>query len=196
MGRGELRTQSFAPADSIAYFFYRIWNDIVDAQVVGGDIAGRLSEFLGKACSLVEFTPTSNRAVNQVYASPGDQVAFADGFPFLLVSEASLASVNSLLEQKVSMRRFRPNIVVHGCEAFAEDGWQAIKVGNIVLDITKSCSRCVIPSLDPDTGEKHPQLSRVLSETRCRDGKVFFGQNAIHRGMGEISVGDKVELIE
>ena len=94
------------------------------------------------------------------------------------------------------MSRFRPNIVVSGCEAFAEDTWKKIAINGIEFDVSKPCSRCVIPTIDPATAVKQPDVMQVLLKQRKIGKKIYFGQNLIHRGTGTLSVNDHVEILE
>jgi hypothetical protein len=123
-------------------------------------------------------------------------VSFADAFPLLLVSAAALDELNGRLTQPVSLDRFRPNLVVEGCDAHAEDGWKRLRIGAVELDVAKPCARCAVPALDQLTGEKHPELLRALaSYRRAEDRQVYFGQNLLYRGGGSLSVGDAVEVL-
>jgi uncharacterized protein YcbX len=142
------------------------------------------------------------RAVDPVYARSGDQVGFADGFPLLLISEASLAAFNAQLSiasagapTAIGSERFRPNIVVAGNAPYAEDEWRKLRIGAIEFDVVKPCSRCVIPSIDPLSAERQPIISKTLARTRRRGDAVYFGQNLIHRGIGTIKVGDEVVVL-
>ena len=117
-------------------------------------------------------------------------------FPFLLISQASLDDLNGRLGEPVPMLRFRPNLVVEGCEAFAEDGWRRIRIGDIEFRVAKPCSRCVIPTIDPATGLRGQEPLRTLMGYRRRDNKVYFGQNLIHDGVGHLSIGMPVEVLE
>jgi uncharacterized protein YcbX len=138
------------------------------------------------------------RGVDPDYGQVGDEVSFADGFPLLLISEASLADLNGRLETPVSMRRFRPNLVVDGERAYAEDQWRRIRVGDVEFEGAKNCSRCVFTTIDPDTGVKDPTREplRTLGGYRRKpQGGVYFGQNLIPRSGGAIHVGDRVEIL-
>jgi len=124
-------------------------------------------------------------------------VSFADGFPLLLISQASLDDLNARLSSPVPMNRFRPNLVVSGCEAFAEDSWRRIRVGEIEFDVAKPCSRCVMPSIDQASGRKDSEILRVLAGyRRGEDRQTYFGQNLLYRGSGEIALGAIVEVLE
>lgn len=173
-----------------------VWGDQCRAHAVSDEADRLLSEFLQQPVRLVVFPEDEVRTVDQQYAAPGDQTAFADGFPFLLISQASLDELNGRLDQPVSMRRFRPNLVVSGCEAFAEDDWKLIRVGDLTFRVVKPCSRCGIPNIDPDSAEKTVFPIKTLMTYRRRDKQVYFGQNLIHDAMGELAEGMPVEILE
>ena len=173
-----------------------VWDDTVWAGDCGDEAAAWLSDFLQRTCRLVKLASYTNRRVDPKYAQAVDTVGFADGFPTLVVSQASLDEFNTQLDSDIDMRRFRPNIVVGGCEPFAEDQWQSIRIGDIRFNLVKPCSRCIMPSINPDTGVKEMQVNQALLETRRRQGKTYFGQNATHVGTGLISVGDPVEVLD
>ncbi len=172
-----------------------VWNDQVMAQDCGDEPAQWLSEVLGRPCRLVFMTEETRRLVDPDFAREQEVVGFADGFPFLIISEASLQNFNQHLAVPIEMKRFRPNIVVSGCEPFAEDDWKILRIGEMEFSVVKPCSRCVIPSIDPATGFKQVDVSKALAANRRRDGAVYFGQNLLHRGLGKISVGDAVEVL-
>jgi uncharacterized protein YcbX len=123
-------------------------------------------------------------------------VGFADGYPFLIVSEVSLADLYGRLERPLEMRRFRPNLAVSGCGPFAEDGWRRIRVGEVGFRVVKGCARCTITTLDPDSGEAGKEPLRMLARYRARDGAVWFGMNAIADGLGTVRVGDEVIVLD
>jgi len=175
----------------------RIWNDRCLAASSGRQAANWLSRFLGAEVRLVYLPEQRIRSLDPVYARPEDQTGFADGFPFLLVSEASLSDLNRRLERPLSMRRFRPNLVVRGCQPYAEDRWRRIRIGDIQFRVVKPCSRCIITTVDPDTGQRDgDEPLRTLRRYRQGDNKVFFGQNLIHDDTGRLQLGDPVEVVE
>jgi uncharacterized protein YcbX len=174
----------------------KVWNDLVLARSAGSRPANWFSQYLDTDCRLVSFSERSHRAVDPEYAQLQDQVAFSDGFPFLLISEASLEDLNGRLDEPVPMKRFRPNLVVRGCEPYAEDSWSRIRIGEITFRVAKPCSRCVVTTIDPDTAEKGAEPLKTLRGYRRRDNKVYFGQNLLHDGIGELRLGAKVEVLE
>lgn len=176
-----------------------VWRDSVDAVLADREADIWFSDYLGVSCRLVQLTDDLVRGVDQDYGQPADEVSFADGFPLLLITEASLADLNSRLDQPVEMRRFRPNLVVDGDLPYAEDTWRHLRVGEVEFEGVKNCSRCVFTTIDPDRGVKSPDKEplRTLSTYRRRlEGGVFFGQNLIPRGGGVIHVGDSVTLLD
>lgn len=173
-----------------------VWQDQCMALDCGDEAAMWLSRFLDITCRLVFFPDNEVRQVDTTYARPGDRTAFSDGFPILLISQASLDELNRRLTKPVAMRRFRPNLVVTGCQPFAEDSWTKIRIGGIVFRIVKPCSRCVIPNIDPDTAEKSAEPTRTLSRFRLHEKKILFGQNVIAERQGKLELGMPVEIIE
>ncbi len=142
----------------------------------------------------------TKRKVNPLYAVRRfqDTVSFADGYPFLLIGESSLADLNSRLETPLPMNRFRPNLVVRGGEAFAEDRWKKIRVGERTFHVVRPCARCVITTVDQARGEKAGnEPLKTLATYRNKNGKVLFGQNLIAEGAGGmVKVGDQIEILE
>ena len=175
----------------------QVWEDRVMAQDTGSEVADWLGEILGVRCQLVYMADDAYRYVDGIYARGGETVSFADGFPLLLISHASLEDLNSRLSAAVPMNRFRPNLVVQGSAAFAEDRWRRIRIGDTEFEVAKACSRCVMPSIDQATARKDSEILRVLaSYRRGEDRQTYFGQNLLYTGTGELRVGDNVEVLE
>lgn len=172
-----------------------IWKDACEAVSEGRESAAWLSTLLGVPCELVRLPETEVRPVDPDYARPGDRVAFADGFPFLLISQASVDELNRRLTTPVRADRFRANIIIDGCEAHAEDGWSMLTIGEIGFDVAKPCARCVVISTDQDNGSRTEEPLRTLAGYRTANRKVLFGQNLIHRGTGAVRIGDEVHPI-
>ncbi|MDX1657088.1 MAG: MOSC domain-containing protein, partial [Candidatus Competibacteraceae bacterium] len=127
------------------------------------------------------------------------EVIFADGFPLLLISQSSLEDLNARLDRALPMERFRPNIVVSGCQPYAEDDWKMVRLGEILVHPVKPCARCAITTVDQQRGEvagKEP-LRTLAGYRRGDKAKVLFGQNLIHKTkVGELRVGDPVVVLE
>jgi len=179
-----------------------IWDDICEAWDEGRDVASWLSDFLHNDVRLVRLSNVHNRPVDERYATRPAQATFNDGFPVLIVSQAALDELNQRLMERgsdpIPITRFRPNLVVTACDAFAEDTWQTVQIGNLMFDIVKPCARCVITTVDPATGTV-PDVAEplaTLNTFRKLGNKVMFAQNAIHHGQGTIAVGDMVLIRE
>ena len=172
----------------------QIWADRCPATSVSAEADQWLSDFLKQDCRLVYQSETLLRPVDADYGLSTDTVAFSDGFPFLLVSENSLLSLNNDMALDLPMTRFRPNLVVSGCESYAEDSWREISIGAIDFRLPKPCSRCSILVIDPETAEIGQEPLRTLNRTRKWQNKVYFGQNALHNQLGLLTVGDRIHV--
>ncbi len=169
-----------------------VWHDQCEAIHFSSAADEWLSTVLQHHCRLVYHPDDSHRAVDPLYSHATDQTAFSDGFPFLIISENSLHALNHALTEPVSMRRFRPNLVISGCPAYAEDSWREIRIGTIDFRLPKACSRCSVPALDPDTALLTKEPLATLNRLRKWQNKLYFGQNALHNQCGDLHVGDAV----
>jgi uncharacterized protein YcbX len=173
-----------------------IWKDTCRAHDMGNLAAEWFSTFLGTTARLVHQDHSRKRRVDPTYAQyDSAEASFSDGFPFLLISEASLVDLNSRLATPLLMNRFRPNLVVAGCEPFAEDTWKRICVGTLELALVKPCARCVITTTDQATAERGKEPLATMASFRRTQGnaKVMFGQNVIY-AQPEPSHGDWLEV--
>jgi uncharacterized protein YcbX len=172
------------------------------AEDCGDAAAAWLGRFLGAACRLVRIGPAFRRPVRRVPAGLGGTplVGFADAYPFLLASEASRADLNDRLvargEEPLPWDRFRANLILDGCAAFAEDTWPRLRIGAIEFRAAGPCARCAVTTTDQATGERGVEPLRTLATYR-RDPRspedVNFGQNLIHLTVGgRLRVGDAV----
>ena len=173
-----------------------VWKDTLMCPVAEDAVNAWLSEVLGESLRLVHCPESARRGVDPDYATAGEQLAFADGFPLLLISEASLAGLNERLPAPAPMDRFRPNLVIRDVEAHAEDQWRQIRVGQTPVRVVKPCSRCVIPSIDQQTARRDPHINRALAKYRRRDGAIYFGMNALAPAGARFEVGNPVTLID
>lgn len=171
-----------------------IWRDQCDARSVSPKADQWLSRFLNIDCRLVYQPDDEIRRVDPNYAQTTDQVSFADGFPFLIISENSLASLNREMGLDFPITRFRPNLVIAGCPAYAEDSWREIRIGAIDFRLPKPCSRCSVPTIDPETAQTGKEPLITLNRVRKWQNKVYFGQNALHDQCGVLTVGDIVQV--
>ncbi|MGB8981642.1 MAG: MOSC N-terminal beta barrel domain-containing protein [Anaerolineales bacterium] len=162
----------------------------------GEEAAGWFSDWLGTPVRLVHFADGYKRRVSQEYAvNEDDHTGFADGYPILLTSEEGLQDLNSRLEMPVPMDRFRPNLVVKGCEPFAEDTWNRIRVGDVELAVVKPCARCVVTTIDKETLDQSREPLRTLGKYRRHKLGAIFGQNVIPLNEGRIRLGMSVTVL-
>ncbi|QOL26081.1 MOSC domain-containing protein [Thalassotalea sp. LPB0316] len=171
-----------------------VWNDTINAQHCHARYDAWFSQYLNQPCQLMYFGERSTRSVK----NSTNQVSFADGYPLLITSEASLIDLNGRSYHKTSMNQFRANIVVEDCEAFAEDTWSRIRIGEVEFDVVKPCTRCIFTTINPQTGEKHHKQEPLHSLKKYRqldNGDVCFGQNIVPLNQGKISLSDPVEII-
>jgi len=174
-----------------------VWKDTVLATDMGQEASEWFTEALGQEVHLVFIPDDVIRLVDPQYATtPQDQVSFADAYPIHLISEASLGDLNFRLKTPVPMNRFRPNIVVSGCEPYEEDTWKKIRIGNVILSIVKPCSRCVATTVDQASGERSDEPLATLAKYRKQEKGIMFGQNCIQQNAGSIALGDEVEILE
>jgi uncharacterized protein YcbX len=176
-----------------------IWGALVEGAFYRKDVDEWFSDAIGSRCRLVLMPETTNRMVSPDFAiRQDDVVSFADGYPFLLIGEGSLADLNSRLDEPVPMNRFRPNFVVAGSDPFEEDTWKRIRIGSTEFHVVKPCARCVLTTVDQVTGVKNgKEPLRTLASYRNQNGNVLFGQNLIAETTGgTISMGDAVEVLE
>ena len=171
-----------------------IWHDQCETRSVSTEADQWLSNFLKRDCRLVYQPDEVIRPVDPHYANPNDKVTFSDGFPFLIISENSLVALNNEMQLNLPMTRFRPNLVISGCPGYAEDSWREIGINTIDFRLPKPCSRCSVPTIDPETAQTGKEPLVTLNRTRKWQNKVYFGQNALHNQCGQLTVGDAVHI--
>lgn len=190
----------------------QIWKSFCDALVAETEINNWFSEVLNMNCRLVQMPASTRRQINVKFNMGNEIVSFADGYPILIIGENSLTDLNSKLNKQIPMNRFRPNLVVKDSEAFAENSWKKIKIGNTIFRSTKPCARCVVTTIDQETGisdtqeplrtlAKYRKSSDVIpnefEELGLNKNDVLFGQNLVAENFGEIiKVGDEIRLVE
>ncbi|MCC6614662.1 MAG: MOSC domain-containing protein [Anaerolineae bacterium] len=177
-----------------------VWRDTCIAVDEGEDAARWASSYLGIQARLVRMADGFVRPVDPKYARTPAQTGFSDAYPLLLASEASLDDLNARLSARGKMRlpmnRFRPNIVIGGSGAYAEDDWRQIHIGDTAFDVVKACARCVTTTVDQETGTvpQHDEPLATLATYRRGERGVLFGQNIIHRTNGYMQIGDSVSV--
>lgn len=176
-----------------------VFRAFVPARDAGDAAARFLNEATGLPLRLVHMHDPAARPVDPFSETPGDVVSFADGYPILLTTTASLDALNGALAMPVEMRRFRPNLVIEGAHSWAEDDWRRIRIGEVTFRVAKPCERCVMTTRDPDTGVQTDPAEPLdtLRKLHSNLGRQpCFGQNLIPDGVGRIAVGDPVEVLE
>lgn len=189
--------------DSIAVF-YRDFTQRAPSEVWGNHFASLvapepvnlwLSEKLGRALCLRWTGFHSERRVEGHAEQP---LSYADGYPLLLISAASLDALQQRCSQPLTMRQFRPNLVVRDTEPFAEDSWKVIRIGEVIFDVVKPCGRCILTTVNPADGTLHNQREplHTLTQFRRYGNDVDFGQNLIARNQGLVRLDMPVEVLE
>jgi uncharacterized protein len=183
-----------------------VWGNDLLATPADDAASAWLTGIIGEPVRLVYLDDPTRRAPHPAYSQDGDRVSFADGYPLLLTSEESLAAVNHWIaegpkaaEGPVSMRRFRPSVVMSGAPAWAEDGWRRLRIGPVTFRVAKGCDRCVFTTIDPDTAAKGHEPLFALARHRRWDNKVWFGVNLIPDNPAPgalIRPGDPIEILE
>jgi hypothetical protein len=176
-------------------FTVTVWKDTINAQHCGEQYDHWFRQYLERPCRLVYFGDTSTRWVKE----HPQQFAFADGYPLLLTTTASLNILNQRCSSYVSMAQFRPNIVVDACQPFAEDSWLRVRIGEVECLVSKPCSRCIFTTVNPQTAELHPAqepLTTLKKFRRANSGEIMFGQNLIPLNAGIIRLNDPIEVLE
>jgi uncharacterized protein len=172
----------------------KVWNDEVDVLEVSKECSQWFSENLNLKCRLVSFPEQNPRPVDPLYKVNEEQVSLADGYPFLIIGEQSLADLNARLLEPVPMNRFRPNFVFAGGTPYEEDSWKDFKIGKNRFFGVKPCSRCVLTTINQETAEQGKEPLSTLSSYRKRGNKIYFGQNVLAIDHNEIREGDEIIL--
>jgi uncharacterized protein YcbX len=174
-----------------------IWRDTLRVPDAGDAAADWLSRLLGKPVRLVHCPEQRARYLPSGYGLNSDRAAFPDGFPLLLVGQASVDDLGRRVGRPIEALRLRPNLVIEGSAAFAEDGWKRIRIGPLELRVLAPSVRCIFTTLDPHTGERSPDREPLttLKSYRQKDGDVLFGQNLAVDGSGVLEVGMEVEVL-
>ena len=199
-----------------------VWQSEMQGEVYLGEISEWFSEVLQRNCQLVRMPETSERHINPRFDTGKDIVSFADGYPLLVIGEASLANLNGRIARRANesdeepppplpMDRFRPNLVVEGSDPFEEDTWSRIRIGDTIFRSTKPCERCVMTTVDQASGSfdgKEP-LRTLAAFRMAKDlfpetfesrgvtaNAVLFGQNLVPENPGSsIRIGDRIEAL-
>ena len=149
---------------------------------------------LGIPCRLVYMPNETARITDQRYTPENSITSFSDAYPFLIIGQASLDDLNNRLNEPLPMNRFRPNIVFTGGAPYQEDTMHTFSIGNIIFHGVKLCARCIMTTIDQATAMRYKEPLKTMARYRFKNNKIMFGQNLVHKGLGEISVGDALEV--
>ncbi len=176
---------------------FRMFDHNLTGRTLGDDAAIWISEALRTDAQLVALKDSKRPMMPRHNAKEGDTVLLTDASPIHLISTASLQDLNERLDRQFPIHQFRPNLVVEGCDPYAEDKWKEVQIGDCVFEVHMACPRCVLSTIDPATGIADPQSEplRSWAEYRKDDkGKVNFGVYMIPRKLGTIKKGMRLEL--
>ena len=176
-----------------------VWDDCFDVRIVDPNASRKLSEVLHAPAQLVWMPDDCERLTSIKRGEPRRHVSFADAAPLLLTTTAALEELNTRLQRSgssaIPMDRFRPNVVVRGATAGADDHWRTLRIGNAAFRVSNACKRCKVITIDQSTGEfaGNDPLT-TLATYRAEGPSVTFGQHMMAEASGSISVGDAVAI--
>lgn len=173
-----------------------IWDDTCKGQFVTDQADEWFSKMLKIQCRLVYMPDDSHRITDQRYTAENSMTSFSDAYPFLMIGQSSLDDLNSRLKESLPMSRFRPNIVFTGGAAYEEDTMHTFTIGNSIFYGVKLCARCVMTTIDQETAVKGKEPLKTLARYRFKNNKIMFGQNLAHKGIGEIRIGDQLQVLK
>ena len=171
-----------------------VWDHTVSAAEVNPIFSDWFSDKLKQSCKLVRMTDSSERIKDFKKPPFKSKVSFADGYPYLLLGTASMDELNNRMDTALNINRFRPNIVVDTSIAHEEDEWEDIQASGAHLRIVKPCARCVVTTINQETGVAGKEPLKTLASYRRWDNQVFFGANAILLSPGVINKDDQILL--
>ncbi len=202
---GIVVTHKNNPLQSITIPFYNegkskiqvsVWDDVCDAIEVSSLCSQWFTEILQINCKLVYMPDETRRLVDKRYASNNEITSFSDGYPILMIGQASLDYLNTKLNEAIPINRFRPNIVFTGGHAHLEDEMEIFSINAINFLGVKPCSRCVMTTINQQNMEKGKEPLKTLATYRTKNNKIYFGQNVLQQQNGNITIGNKIELIK
>ncbi|MDF7671403.1 YcbX family protein [Orbaceae bacterium ESL0721] len=173
-----------------------VWGNRFTSHIAPISVNRFLSDFLHRDVQLRWIGQASTRTIRRY---PDIPLSFADGYPYLLINLASFNYLQKHCPEKLSINQFRGNVIVDGALPFAEDGWQSIKIGEVIFDLVKPCSRCVVITLNPESAKPladNEPLKTLRSFRSDEQGEIDFGINMVARNQGTIKINDKIEVIE
>jgi uncharacterized protein YcbX len=171
-----------------------VWDDESEVVEVNKVTSKWFSDRLGFSCKLVKIIKNGDRKHFNKNLNTNLNVSLADGYPYLLIGSESLDFLNEKLEEKITIKRFRPNIVISTELAHEEDSFVSFSIGNVKFKNAKPCGRCVMVNNDPKNGSVKKEPLKTLSTYRVKDNLVLFGTNIICLNEGIINIGDNLSF--
>lgn len=171
-----------------------IWDNSAHGLEVSKTVSQWFSDYLQFEVKLVRMPEDERIPVDPEYATKGEIVSFSDGYPCLIIGQSSLDLLNEKLDQPVKMNRFRPNFVFSGGIPHLEDQIKTFSLGEIMFSAVKPCARCVLITVDQESGIKSQEPLKTLATYRTLNKKIMFGQNLVHQGIGYIQIGDELKV--
>ena len=181
------------PTDTVKV---NVWDDECDAQYISDAADQWFTKQLSMDCRLVYMPDSEKRLVEKEYAHEDEIAAFSDGYPLMIIGQASLDELNSRLTEQIPMDRFRPNIVFTGGKAFDEDIMEELVINDINLFGVKLSSRCVLTTINQANAQKGKEPLKTLAGYRQHNNKIYFGQNLLYKQTGFFKVGDSINIIK
>ncbi|MBC7826434.1 MAG: MOSC domain-containing protein [Chitinophagaceae bacterium] len=172
----------------------QVWGDTCRVELVNPELDEWFSDMLSISCKLVYMPDSSKRRVDTRYATNKELTSLSDGYPFLIIGQSSLDDLNARLAEPVPMNRFRPNIVFTGADPYLEDIMEHFSINSTQFYGVKPCARCVITTIDQDSAGRSREPLKTLAAYRQKRNNVYFGQNLLHDGEGEMHVGDEIKI--
>ncbi|MEU9980630.1 MOSC N-terminal beta barrel domain-containing protein [Streptomyces sp. NPDC050856] len=190
--------------EPVATLTVELFGTKLEAVPAGHAADDWFSRYLGGEVRLVHLDdPARRRPIDPDHALPGETVNFADGYPLLVTTVASLDALNSLIAQgdhpdegPLPMERFRPTVVVAGTAPWAEDAWRRVAIGEVTFRVAKPCARCVVTTTDQRTARRGKEPLLTLTRHRRFGKKLLFGQNLVPERTGTLRVGDPVRILD
>jgi uncharacterized protein YcbX len=169
-----------------------VWDDKSEVVEVNPVTSKWFSQNLGFECKLVKIIKNGDRQHESSKLKETFNVSLADGYPYLLIGTKSLDFLNGKLENKITVLRFRPNIVISSKNPHEEDDFDTFKIGEVQFKNIKPCGRCIMVNNDPQNGRLKKEPLKTLSKYRNVNNSVLFGTNIVSLNSGIISVGDEI----
>lgn len=189
---------NLSPTNYLKKVSVKVWDDTIDDAL---EVSEEANEWFSKALEmptrLVYMPESSRREVDKKYAITGNEItSFSDAYPFLVIGQSSLDDLNNRLKESVKMNRFRPNLVFKGGEAFEEEYWYEVQIGKATFWGVKPCARCIMTTINQESGEKAGKDPLFTLSTYRKAGKrVLFGQNLLVTVLENIQIGDTIHVI-